>query len=277
MPELPADGRLITIDQVLTHTSGLPNVVDRTDFGAIARLDYTVDQLLALTKGMPMRFEPGTGFHYSDTGYFLLGAIVERLSGVPYATYVEERIFRPIGMRSTWHVDGTRVIPHAATGYSVRNGMLVPPAPISMTVLYAAGGVFSTVGDLWPWDKPVRRGTVIGEALLRRAWSPRTLPDGSPSGYGYGWKMCTLAERPTIEHGGFVNGFQASLLHLPDDDVTVIVLVNNDGDVPDAGGTARRLGRLIVAGSADIAPYTLTAGERGALVGRFTTPARRRP
>ncbi len=273
IPELQTDGRRVTIDQVLTHTSGLPNVVDRADFDTIARLDYTVPQLLDLTNGMPRLFEPGRGFHYSDTGYFILGAIVERLAGLPYATYVEERLFRPLGMHSTWQVDGTRVIPRMTSGYSVRRGVLVPPTPISWTVPYAAGGVFSTVDDLWRWDKAIRTGRVIGDAWLRRAWSPRALPDGSPSGYGYGWKVCTLAGHRTIEHGGFVNGFQASLLHLPDDDVTVIVLVNNDADAPDAGGTARRLGRLIVTGSADITPHSLTAEQRLTLVGRYRTPA----
>lgn len=270
-PGLVADGTRITIDQLLTHTSGLPNIVDRPDFEAIARLDYTVGELLALTKHTPVHFEPGASFHYSDSGYFLLGAIVERVSGMSYRDYLEQRLFRPIGMHDTWLVDGTRVVPHLATGYSVRDGLLVPPAPISMTVPYAAGGVFSTVDDLWRWDRAVRSGTVVDRTLLKRAWQVRTLGDGSVSGYGYGWKLCTLADRPTIEHGGFINGFQASLLHLPDEDVTVIVLVNNDADAPDAGATARRLGRLVAAGTADVVPIALTARDRQFLVGRYVT------
>lgn len=271
VPTLRSNGQPVTIDQLLSHTSGLPNAVDRPDFDAIARLDYTVDQLLALTSGMPMRFAPGSGFHYSDTGYFVLGAIIERISGLPFGTYLDERIFRPLGLDSTWYVDGTRLIPRAATGYSVRRGVLAPPTPISMTVPYAAGGVFSTSGNLWRWQRAVRSGKVVSDALRRRAWRARTLPDGTPSGYGYGWKACTLAGHATIEHGGFINGFQASLLHLPDDDVTVIVLVNNDADVPDAGGTARRLGRLTVTGAAELQPRTLTARERAALTGRYTS------
>jgi CubicO group peptidase (beta-lactamase class C family) len=273
VPDLQTGGTAVTIDQVLSHTSGLPNAVDRPDFETIARLDHTVAQLLTLTHGMPMHFAPGAGFHYSDSGYFLLGAIIEQVAGMPYGQYLEKHLFGPIGMRNTWLVDGTRVTPRAASGYSMRGGSLVPPVPISMTVPYAAGGVFSTVDDLWQWNKAIRDGRVVGEQLRQRAWSARMLPDGSPSGYGYGWSVCTLAGRPTIEHGGFVNGFQANLLHLPDDDVTVIVLVNNDGDVPEAGGTARRLARLVVSGVADIAPHALTPHERAALVGHYITAA----
>lgn len=271
VPELPPTSARITIDQLLTHTSGVPNVVDRSDFDAIARLDYTVDELLALTRDMPLHFEPGAGFHYSDSGYFLLGAVVERVSGLSYGDYIEQRLFRPIGMHDTWLVDGDTIVTRLATGYSVRDGLLVPPAPISMTVPYAAGGVFSTVDDLWRWDQAIRSGKVIDSTLLERAWQVRTLADGTVSGYGYGWKMCTLAGRRTIEHGGFLNGYQASLLLLPDEDVTVIVLVNNDADAPDAGATARRLGRLVAAGTADVESIALSPRDRQFLVGRYVT------
>lgn len=265
--------RPVTIDQLLSHTSGLPTVVDRPDFETIARRDYTPDQLIALTNGQVPLFEPGRGFHYSDSGYFVLGAPIERLTGTSYGQYLEDQLFRPLGMNSTWHVDGRRTIPHLATGYSVRADLLVPPTPISPTVPYAAGGVFSTVDDLWRWDVALRKGQIVPDALRRRAWSPRTLPDGTQSGYGYGSKVCSLAGRRTVEHGGFLNGFQASLLHLQDDDVTVVILVNNDADSPDAGALARRIGRLVVTGSADIRPYPLASEDRLAMMGRYTTSA----
>ncbi len=265
--------RPVTVDQLLSHTSGLANVVDRPDFETIARQDYTPDQLIALTNGQPPLFEPGQGFHYSDSGYFVLGAIIERVSGTPFGQYLEDQVFRPIGMSRTWHVDGRRTIPHLAAGYSVRAGVLVPPAPIGASVPYAAGGVFSTVDDLWRWDTALRQGRVVTDALRQRAWSPRTLPDGAPSGYGYGWKVCTLVGRRTVEHGGFLNGYQASLLHLLDEAVTVVVLVNNDADAPDAGALARRIARLVATGTADIAPHSLSRDERLAMLGHYATSA----
>lgn len=273
VPEASTAGRTVTLDQLLTHTSGLPNVVDRADFETVAHLDHSVEELLALTHGMPPLFEPGGGFHYSDSGYFLLGAVIERVSGRSFGTYLEEELLRPAGLRHTWHVDGTRVIPNLATGYSMRAGTLVPAPHMSATVPFAAGGVYSTADDLWRWTRALGRGEVVPLRLLERGWQARTLPDGSISGYGYGWKVCSLANRPTREHGGFVNGFLASLISLPDDDLTIVVLVNNDGDVPDAGSTARRLARQMLTGSPDVALATLSAAERASLLGRYVTRA----
>lgn len=269
LPEFETRGRAITIEQVLTHTSGLPNIVDRDDFDALARQDYDLDELLALTKDMPLHFEPGEGYRYSDTGYFLLGAIIERVSGLSYRDYLENRLFWPLGMVNTWYGDDSRIIRRRAKGYSMRDGVLVNAAYISMTVPHAAGAVFSTVDDLLQWDKALRAGAIIPQDLLKRGWTPRELPDGAHSGYGFGWKLCTLAGRPTIEHGGFVNGFLANMLRLPDDGLTIIVLVNNDSDAPDAGVVARRLARFLLTGSPDLRHQALTAEQRAALVGRY--------
>lgn len=269
LPEFPTHGRSITIEQLLTHTSGLANVVDREDFDQLARRDHTPAELLALTRDMPLHFEPGQGFRYSDSGYFVLGAVIERISGSKYGDYLEQRLFRPLGMTDTWYGDDERVIPRRAQGYSVREGALVRASYLSMTVPYAAGAVFSTVDDLLRWDTALRAGEVVPRALLERAWAPVTLPDGTSTGYGFGWKLCTLAGFATIEHGGFINGFLASLLHLPEADTTVIVLTNNDADAPDAGWLARRLARRLLTGSTELSPYTLTDAERAALVGRY--------
>lgn len=269
LPNVETQGRAITIEQLLTHTSGLPNVVDRDDFEALARQDYSPAKLIELTKDMPLHFEPGISYRYSDTGYFVLGAIIERVSGMSYQDYLEKKLFRPLGMQDTWYADDTRVIPCRAKGYSLRDAALVKAPFMSMTVPYAAGAVFSTVDDLLRWDVALRAGKVVPPALLKRAWTPRTLPDGTLSGYGFGWKLCTLAGRPTIEHGGFINGFQANLLRLPDDDLTIAVLVNNDADAPNPGVVARRLARFLLTGSPEVRFQTLTAAQRAALVGRY--------
>jgi hypothetical protein len=116
----------------------------------------------------------------------------------------------------------------------------------------SGGVVLVAKDDLLRWDVALRAGKVVPPDLLKRAWTPRTLPDGTLSGYGYGWKLCTLAGRPTIEHGGFINGFQANLLRLPDDGLTIAVLVNNDADEPNPGVIARRLARFLLTGAADL-------------------------
>jgi len=269
VPGFDTRGRTITVEQVLTHTAGLPNLVDRPDFEGLARRDHTVEELLALTAGQPLHFEPGTGFRYSDTGYILLGAIIERLSGLSYGEYVEREIFRPFGMERSVYADDRRIIPGRARGYVIEDGEVSNAPYLSMTVPHAAGGLASTVDDLLRWHLALRAGSVLSPELLERAWTPRTLPDGTVSGYGFGWQICTLAGHRTVEHGGFIPGFQAAALQLPDDGLDVIVLVNNGSDDPEPGSLARRLGRLVLTDAPGVVTHPLTAEERAALVGTY--------
>jgi CubicO group peptidase (beta-lactamase class C family) len=160
LPKAETQGRVMSIEQVLTHTAGLPNIVDRSDFETLARQDYSPDELLRLTKDLPLHFEPGAGYRYSDSGYFLPGMIIERVSGLSYKDYLETRLFRPLGMRDTVCADDARILPRRAQGHSVRDGALVNAASISLTVPYAAGAVFSTVDDLLRWDVALRAGKV---------------------------------------------------------------------------------------------------------------------
>jgi CubicO group peptidase (beta-lactamase class C family) len=272
VPELDTRGRRITVEQVLTHTAGLANILDLESFDQLARQDYEVRELLALARDLPLRFEPGAGFRYSDTGYILLGAIVERVAGEPFGDYVESKVFRPLGMMDSWYADDRRLIPRRASGYTVRDGAVVRAPLLSMTVPHAAGALASTVDDLLKWQLALRAGTAAPPELLARAWQPRTLPDGIVSGYGFGFQLCSLAGRRTVEHGGFVNGFLASVLALPDDGIDVIVLANNDADAPDAGALARQLARLVVTGSAFERTAALTGPQRQALAGVYQVP-----
>jgi D-alanyl-D-alanine carboxypeptidase len=262
-------GRRITIEQALTHTSGLPNLVDLPDFDSLARRDHGVQALLALTNALPLHFEPGASYRYSDTGYILLGAIIERVSGLRYGDYVEAKIFRPLGMRESYYADDRRIIPRRAAGYTLRDGRVVRAPFMSMTVPHAAGALASTVDDLLRWHLALRRGSVVPQALLQRAWQPRDLPDGRQSGYGFGFQVCTVEAHRSIEHGGFINGFLANALMLPDDGLDIIVLVNSDADSPDAGALARRLARFVLTGSQVPRYETLAPEQRTALTGRY--------
>jgi CubicO group peptidase (beta-lactamase class C family) len=269
VPEFNTHGSVITIEQLLTHTSGLSNVVDRDDFEILMRQDHDPMELLELTNNMPLHFPPGQGFYYSDSGYFLLGVIIERISGQSYADYLESKLFRPLAMADTWYGDQTRIIPRRARGYSLKDGKLVNAQYISMTVPYSAGAVFSTVDDLLKWDQALRSGNVVPQKLLKQAWSTRLLPDGTVSGYGFGWKMCTLAGHPTLEHGGFLYGYSAGMLRLPEDQIMIVVLANNDADVPDAGALARKLGRFLITGVPEVQHRTLTSQQLEALIGKY--------
>jgi CubicO group peptidase (beta-lactamase class C family) len=269
VPEVNTHGKRITIEHVLTHTSGLANLVDLASFDSLARHDLSAEQLVALTRDEPLHFEPGTGFYYSDTGYILLGLLIERVTGIPYGRYVEERIFRPLGMNDSYYADDARIIPRRVPGYDMRDGQVVNTSFISMTIPHAAGALASTVDDILRWHLALRSDSVVPPALLKTGWQPRTLPSGVVSGYGFGFKLCSLQGHRTVEHGGFVNGFTANALQLPDDSVDVIVFGNNSSDAPDAGVVARKLARAVLTGSPDAPRPPLSQAARQALVGTY--------
>ncbi|MGH9963088.1 MAG: serine hydrolase domain-containing protein, partial [Pyrinomonadaceae bacterium] len=165
--------------------------------------------------------------------------------------------------------DDRRIILRRAKGYSFESGKVVNASYISMSVPHAAGGLVSTVDDLLRWDIALRSGAVVRKELLDRAWSTRTLPDGTHSGYGFGWKICAFEGHRTIEHGGWINGFSSKAIRFPDDNLNVIVLVNNDSDRPDAGRIARRIAKLVLTGSDKFDEYQLNSAQRQLLLGRY--------
>ena len=269
VPGFDTQGRRTSIEHILTHTSGLPNLVDRDDFPTLSQQEHALEQLLRLTDGMAFHFEPGMGFRYSDSGYILLGAVIERVSGVAYGDYIEKNIFRPFGLHESCDADVGPCASRLAKGYELRDGKPVEAQYISMSVAHAAGGIVSTAGDLLRWHLALRAGDVVPEELLARAWTGRALPDGTLSGYGFGWQICTLAGERTIEHGGFINGFTANAIMMPDAGLDVIVLVNNGSDAPAAGTVARRLARLAITGTPEPSVSILTGEQRIALTGRY--------
>jgi hypothetical protein len=173
-------------------------------------------------------------------------------------------------MNHSYYAEDGRHIPLLVKGYEIKDGKVSEAAYISMSVAYAAGALASTADDLLRWHRGLRAGKVLPKELLDRAWRPRMLPDGTYSGYGFGWKLCTLAGERTIEHGGFINGFNVNATQLPDADLDVIVLVNNGSDMPDAGALARRLARLLLTGSPEPKYVRLSAEQRGALTGSYS-------
>jgi CubicO group peptidase (beta-lactamase class C family) len=243
-------------------------MVDVDGFWRIARGDHDTSALLALTGDRPAHFDPGADFKYNDSGYVALGAVIERVAGVPYASFVESMV-RPLGMRNTWYEDNARVIPRRARGYSLRGSQVVNAPYISMTVPHAAGALASTADDLLIWTRALKRGEVVSRSLLDRAWRSRTLPDGTESGYGLGWVVCNIGGRATVEHGGWINGFTASAIALRDSDLTAIALVNRDAGHPSAPELAHRAMRLVVTGSPDVPGVELDGATRRGFTGTF--------
>jgi hypothetical protein len=195
-------------------------------------------------KKEPMNFAPGERYAYNNSGYILLGAIIEKVSGKTYEAFVKERIFDPLGMTSSYYGSTEPIIKRRTPGYTgdakePRNARF-----LSMTQPYAAGSLASTVDDLARWDAALAAGKVLKPESLAQAWKPYVLKSGAPIAYGYGWGPVKLRGRRSIEHGGGIFGFSTFAISLPDDKVYVAVLCNSDSPITDPEFIAKKLAAL---------------------------------
>lgn len=240
-PDYPASGKSITVEHLLTHTSGIPSYTGKPDFVAGAGKDISVQQMVDSFKNDALEFEPGTAFKYNNSGYFLLGAIIEKVSGEAYAKFVEKRLFTPLGMKNTAYEGYERSKQARAAGYSQRAGEFEPSMKISMTQPYAAGSLTSTVDDLAKWDAAVNAGKLLKAEHWKRAFTSYKLKNGQDTNYGYGWGIGQFESQTMISHGGGIPGFSTFALSLPKDKVYVAVLTNADGGLAQPEMVAMRL------------------------------------
>lgn len=229
LPDFPTQGRPVTVDHLLTHTSGIKSYTSLPGWRSRVMEDLRPQQVIDLFKDEPLDFEPGEGWSYSNSGYFLLGAIIEKVSGESYARFVEQRIFAPLGMESTRYGRPRRVVPRRAAGYAGPPGAYRNAAYISMDQAFAAGGLLSSVDDLARWDASLYTDQLLSTASRRRMWTSQRLPDGRDVHYGYGWGLAEYEGHRLIHHGGGIDGFVTCGVRLPDDEVFVAVLSNNPG------------------------------------------------
>lgn len=231
-PARPEGAEPITLRHLLTHTSGVPSYTSFQDFEARMRENASVAEMLDRFDEKPLDFEPGTRFRYSNSGYSLLGAVLEAVSGQSYGELVEERIFDPLGMEHTSYGDPERIVPRRAEGYQGTSGNYENAPYISMTQPHAAGALVSTVDDLAHWNAALQGDELLGEASKRELWTPQRLDNGLPTGYGFGWVVSEHRGRPVIQHGGGIPGFASFTAYWPEDELYVAVLSNNPQDQP---------------------------------------------
>jgi CubicO group peptidase (beta-lactamase class C family) len=227
VPNAPTHGRRVLVRHLLNHTSGIPSYTDvGPTFGRVMRLDLSKDSLIGTVKDDSLQFEPGSHFYYNNTGYFLLGMIVERVTGKPYGDYLRDALFAPNGLTSTVYCGTMPLIKHRARGYEVRAAGLVNADYISMDLPYAAGSLCSTVGDLVAWTRLLHAGKLVNASSFTSMTTPAKLTSGRPMQYGFGLFMDTVGTHRRIHHGGGINGFISELAYYPDDSLTVVVLSN---------------------------------------------------
>ncbi len=233
LPDFPQKGKPIRIEHLLTHSSGVRSYTDLPEWLNLWRKDMKLDELIALFKDLPLEFEPGSNWKYSNSGYILLGAVIEKASGMSYKDFVEQRIFRVLGMKHSGYDLTEKVIPRRVGGYQAGPDGLIHAPYLSMTQPHAAGALLSCVDDLALWHESLLNGKLIGAQSLKRAHTPFRLADGRSTGYGYGWTVSEYDGHPTVEHGGGINGFLSYAISLPADGVYVALLQNFTGKDPE--------------------------------------------
>jgi CubicO group peptidase (beta-lactamase class C family) len=246
LPDYPAPGGLVTLEQLLTHTSGVPNYTAKRSYWEGIRRDVTPAELIALFKDEPLDFPPGSRFAYSNSNYVLLGAILEKLTGKPYGELVAERIFTPLGMVDSRYDDPRAVVPGRAAGYQGEPGAWDNAAFISPSQAFSAGGLLSTVDDLARWDAALSTDALLPRPWRDRLWTPTTLPDGRPTRYGGGFAVSEVFGHRVVEHAGGIPGFLSHAVRLPDDRVYVAVLSNRMAEEPDPSALALEAALLLV-------------------------------
>lgn len=244
LPAYPTNGHTITIEHLLTHTSGIYSYTNIPGYmETTVRQDMTVEEIIDEFKDQPMQFSPGERWAYSNSGYILLGAIIEKASGTSYVEFLQERIFEPLGLERTSY-GGPQIVPNRVAGYDSDGKGLRNAFPLSMTQPYAAGSLLSTVDDLARWDAALFGGLLLNPTSLGKMTTAATLNDGSSANYGYGLATTDLRGLPALTHGGGIFGFRTLGIHIPGREVYVAVLSNSTAHEPDTGYVGLRIAAM---------------------------------
>jgi CubicO group peptidase (beta-lactamase class C family) len=226
MPDAPAAWDKITIFNLLTHTSGIPNFTSFPDYAKLEPFPSTPAELVARFRNKPLDFEPGDKWSYSNSGYVLLGYLIERISGQSYAQFLEDNIFKPLGMADSGYDSNSAVIENRACGYAPGPNGIVNAGYIDMTIPLSAGGLYSTTEDLLRWEQGLFGGKLLSPSSLKKMTTP------FKNDYAFGLAVHTVNGREEIEHAGGIEGFNTELAYYPDETLTVVVLANINGGAP---------------------------------------------
>jgi len=224
LAEYPSEtGDKVTIHHLLSHTSGVPSYTDMPDIMSQKSLPVTVDELLAIFKDKPLEFEPGEKYKYSNSGYVVLGAIIEAVSGKSYEDYIRESILDPLQMNNSGYDHRDKIMENRTAGYTEdEKGELRNADFVHMSAPYAAGALYSTVEDMLIWDQALYTEKILKKSSLDKMFTP-VLKD-----YGYGWVIEEKYDRALVWHNGGIDGFHTTFNRWVDDDVCVVVFSNND-------------------------------------------------
>ena len=273
IPDYPR-GDQVSVHHLLTHTSGIHSYTSKPDFITSVTTPVKLDEHIQSFKNDPFDFDPGQRFLYNNSGYFLLGFIVEKASGQSYADYLRLKFFEPLGMRDTGVHHSDSKLDREAIGYAFADGGFTKAADWDMSRAGGAGVLYSTVQDLNRWNEGVFGGKVLSAASLKAAFTPVVVAGEDASvpkeaGYGYGWSIARMRGLEEVGHGGGLQGFVSYLLRLPTVNFTVAVLVNAAPPAPgvDPGALAHDVAEFYLG-------ETLAPRERPAVDAKVSTEAK---
>lgn len=274
LPDYPTGGRRIPVRRLLDHTSGIKGYTEMASFRDIAARELPRDTLVARFAAEPFDFPPGEALIYNNSAYFLLGLIIEKVSGMPYEEYVEKQLFGRLGMTSSSYCSNAAVVARKARGYQLANGQLHGAQYIDHTWPYAAGSLCSTTGDLVTWLRALHGGKVLPPASYTEMITPGKLVDGTPVRYAMGLARTPDARgRTAIHHGGGIPGFVSETRYYPEEDLYVVVLVNTTGNLSPGALANEMVDVLLPAKPVERRRFE---GDAAPLVGVYSGPGRGR-
>lgn len=230
VPAFDSGGRTVTIRQLLNHTSGVPNYTAQPRFIVeYGPRDLTHAQLLATVKDVPFDFEPGKGWNYTNTGYYLLGMVIEAVDGRPYARFMQEEFFTPLGLTRTRYGSEREIIRNRAQGYALDpNGVRLNDGLVSMNVPGGAGALSASAGDMVRWQIALIGGRAVSAESYRQMTESTVAAGQGGARYGFGVNVGGAEGKRRIAHGGNIQGFNSTLVYLPDTGLHVAVVSNSE-------------------------------------------------
>ena len=236
LPDAPAAWDKITIFNLLTHTSGIPNFTSFPDYPSTEPFAANPEKLVSRFRDKPLDFQPGEKFSYSNSGYVLLGYLLEKVSGEKYSQFLQENIFTPLGMKDSGYDSNSAIIAHRAVGYAPGPNGPVNAGYIDMSIPFSAGALYSTTEDLLRWERGLFGGKILSPSSLEKMTAP------FKDDYALGVVVHTVKDGKMIEHGGGIEGFNTDLVYYRGDKVTVVALANLNGQA--VNDIAAKLGAL---------------------------------
>ncbi|HEX3865894.1 MAG TPA: serine hydrolase domain-containing protein, partial [Gemmatimonadaceae bacterium] len=250
LPQIPLHGNHVTIRQLLSHTSGIKSYTEVAAWQPHWAEDLTPDSIMGFVAKDTFDFAPGTRYKYDNSGYVVLGMVIEKVSGKTYAKYLETEFFKPLGLTHTSYCPSHTTDPAFAAGYSKKDDGVMPHVYMSLTQPFAAGALCSTVGDMAKWQRALAAGKVVSPESFTLMSTAATLNNGQKINYGFGLVPTDLLGHKGFNHSGGIPGFATMTYYFPDDMLNVVVFTNYDAASPNV--LAANMARMAFGGAPQV-------------------------